>query len=297
MGTDCAVTVVADTASAATTGARTAWWTLEDLDRRWSRFRADSELSRLNREAAASDAEVTTDVSVPTATLVAGMVWAFRITDGIVDASVLGQVEAAGYDRDWATLLVDQGDIRGDRPPASVQSAASRMATVRAVGSTVTRGGGVRLDSGGVGKGLAADLVADLVRAQGATGVLADIGGDVRCWGADHVGRAWVIGAADERDPDSGDLLASWELGDAAVATSSVMRRRWVGGHHLIDPSTGCPSTSDLLATTVVADTALAAEVFAKAAVIRGSTWARQWLPSRVQQAVLTPTSGPPITV
>lgn len=89
-----------------------------------------------------------------------------------------------------------------------------------------------------------------------------------------------------------GSHLEQWRVTDAGVATSSVARRRWAGGHHLIDPRTGKPARTDLLAVTAVANTALAAETATKAALIGGGDFARAWLPDRTHAAILTFTDG-----
>jgi thiamine biosynthesis lipoprotein len=133
--------------------------------------------------------------------------------------------------------------------------------------STIVVPPGLLLDPGSIGKGLAGDLLVATGRSAGATGVLVNLGGDVRCWGAEATGDPFVVevaadarlGAPTDADWDAGgpDTGALWVTpGDGAVVTSTVLRRRWATpqgtAHHLVDPDSGRPTTHDVVAVTVV---------------------------------------------
>jgi thiamine biosynthesis lipoprotein len=139
-------------------------------------------------------------------------------------------------------------------------------------GDTVTFPEGMGFDPGGIGKGLAADLVTADLLAAGASGVCVNIGGDVRVAGDSPNGLGWTLAI---EHPSSSRPIALVGLWDGAVGTSSVLCRVWtVSGqlrHHLLDPATGQPSTSDLALATVIAGEAWIAEVLAKAILLRGS--------------------------
>jgi thiamine biosynthesis lipoprotein len=127
---------------------------------------------------------------------------------------------------------------------------------------------GVRLDSGGIGKGLAADLVAELLR--GAPAWMVDCGGDLRIGGTDRRPRAVNV-----RDPlDRHRIVHQLHVTSGAVATSGVTRRSWdhdgVRSHHLIDPRTGLPAATGVLQVTALAPTGVEAEVLAKMALLAG---------------------------
>lgn len=298
MGTDCQVRATCTTAREALAAVGLGWQGVQECERLWSRFRPDSELSQLNsvvvKDASASQ------VSELTATLIAAMLWAYEYSDGWVDASLLPEVIAAGYDRDFADVAAARGVNPG---PGAMEVPQPRhggvrltargpgMKSVSLEGTQLLRTSSVQLDSGGVGKGLAADLVAESIVRGGAIGALVDLGGDIRAIGVDQHARPWTVRAADERDPRHGDI-AEWDVNDAGVATSSVARRRWNGGHHLIDPHTGKPSESDLCAVTVVHRNALAAEVAAKTALLMGRAAGTSWLDEQGVAAVLTGRDG-----
>jgi thiamine biosynthesis lipoprotein len=232
---------------------------IEALERRWTRFDPDSELSRL-RVAGGRPVRVSAD----TLQLVAVACEASRLTKGLFDPTVLDAMIANGYDRTFT-------DLGGGPAPTAAPRAAPGIASIR-VGrarQTVTVAAGVGIDPGGIGKGLAADIVADEVMQRGARGVLVDIGGDVRCRGVGPYEGAWVVDVA---HPFRDGSLLHLALGDAGIATSSCLRRRWAAGsrHHIVDPATGRPTATAIVAATVIAAAAWRAEALAKAVIVAG---------------------------
>lgn len=227
------------------------------LERRWSRFQPDSEVSRIN----AADGQPIT-VSTTTATLIALAVRGWAATDGAYDPTVLDAVIGAGYDRSFELIAAsDAGPTAATRPAPGCAGIAVDVDTGR-----VRLPAGVRIDPGGIGKGLAADLVATMLVANGASGALVNIGGDVRVAGTAPSG-GWRIDVDLPTVTDTGLVLRS-----GGVATSGTHRRQWVRdgqrSHHLIDPRTGVPSASPFMAATVVAGTAWHAEVLTKATLL-----------------------------
>jgi thiamine biosynthesis lipoprotein len=240
---------------------------LGQLEERWSRFRPESDVSRVNQ---AGDEAVV--VTPDTFELLELAVAAWEVTDGLFDPSVLPALLEAGYDRSFE--LLDSADPPAPREAPPTPAPGCEAVELDAQRRSVRTPDDVLLDLGGLGKGHAADVVAaELLRA-GATGALVDLGGDIRTIGDGPVGQgAWTVGV---EHPYDGSLITTLALGDAGVATSTTARRRWQGPdpdtHHLIDPSTGAPAHSDIVAATVIAADAAWAEVIAKAALIAGPT-------------------------
>ena len=232
---------------------------IEHLERLWSRFIETSEVCELNRRA--GDEVV---VSPETALLVERAIEAWRLTGGGFDPTVLGAVLRAGYDVSFEAM------------PDNKTPVASNLLTgctdIEIDGCSVRLPAGTGFDPGGIGKGLAADIVISEVLTAGATGACVNLGGDLRVAGVNPQGGAWTIAI---EHPASPEPIALVGLGAGAVATSTTLRRRWnVDGqqrHHLIDPATGEPSDSDLELSTVIAGEAWIAEVLAKAVLLRGS--------------------------
>jgi thiamine biosynthesis lipoprotein len=240
---------------------------LHELDRRWSRFRPDSEVSRLN---AAAGRPV--EVSPETALLVDLARQGWHRTNGRYDPTLLAAVRRAGYTDDFARLAPDA------RPPSGAiehDPGSCGRITIEAGAGTIALPDGAGFDPGGIGKGLAADLVSADLAAGGTAGGCVNIGGDLRAWGRGPADVRWRVAAADR----------TIAVTDAGVATSGTERRTWILAgrrmHHLIDPSTLAPADTGVTTVTVIAAAAWQAEVYALAALLSGPTRAcedlRRW--------------------
>lgn len=222
-------------------------------DRRFSRFRSDSELTWVNRRSGRP-----THVSREFARVLGVAFEMAAATDGLVDPTVGGAVRAAGYDRDFA-LLVD--DPRAAPAAAPVPG----WHAVRQRGQILHLPQGCELDLNGIVKSLTVDEAADLLDSPGFVAA----GGDIA-----------VRGGIDIALPVAGAV----RLLEGGVATSGSGRRRWRRGgtwhHHLIDPSTGACAASHWEQVTVAGATCLEADVAAKAAFVAGTS-GPAWLDDR----------------
>jgi thiamine biosynthesis lipoprotein len=230
---------------------------IEDLESKWSRFRPTSEVARLD---GARDAPLA--VSADTRALVRHSVQAWSLTDGAFDPSILDALRAWGYDRTFdAVTAKEQVPSTGAAPGLASVEVDERAGTVLL--------GGAGFDPGGIGKGLAADIVAEELIDAGADAALVNLGGDLRIAGSPPPS-GWVIAVEDPLHPSCD--LARHALTDGAVATSSDRRRRWrVAGHeahHLIDPGSGRPCTSAWAGVAIFAGAAWWAEALTKAVLI-----------------------------
>ena len=244
---------------------------LLDWHDRFTRFTTTSELAHLN-----ADTREEVPVSATMAALAAAIVDAAERTAGLVDGTLAREIEAAGYPAApvrplplrLSLRLVKRRAPAGPSPDAGWRRVATGSGTVR-------RPPGLALDSGGLGKGLFADLLAgDLA---GRPAFVVDCAGDLRLGGS---------GARPVRvaSPFGGEILHTFALRDGGVATSGIGRRSWLdaGGrpaHHLLDPATGRPAFTGVVQATALAPTAVEAETLAKAAVLSGPAGARAWLP------------------
>jgi thiamine biosynthesis lipoprotein len=186
------------------------------------------------------------------------------ISGGAFDPTVLGALLRAGYVRSFETL--------GPASPRGASPLDIGASDIVVDAGTVRLPDGVGFDPGGIGKGLAADLVLAELLDAGADGACVNLGGDVAVAGTGPGGLAWTVAVEHEwADGPVADL----GLAAGAVATSTTLRRRWGPDgdvrHHLVDPRTGRPSESDVNHVTVVAASAWAAEVLAKAVLLAGS--------------------------
>jgi FAD:protein FMN transferase len=247
----------------------------QSIEARFSRFRPDSELSQLNADPADNQ-------HVPVSDDLAELIWlakaAAENSSGVFDPTILDALEAAGYDRSIDTIRAAGTMVRTARAAGhSFRWRSVQVAQTAHDGWMVTRPAGLRLDLGGIAKGWAADQAAALLRPLGDG--LVNAGGDLRAWGTQPgalPGQGWLVAVDHPEHP--GDDAAWLHVVDGAAATSSVVTRRWAGGHHLIDPRTGRPAETDLLSVTALAPRAVQAEVMAKVGLILGVDAGLAWL-------------------
>ena len=258
----------------AASAVRDARETLLEWHLRFSRFVADSELCRLN-----GDSRREVPVSPLMARLARATSMAGSLTDGVVDATLLEQIERAGYEQDLGEPL----NLRTALTLAPPRTPAHARATpgwseleVDMTAGTVTRPPGVSLDSGGLAKGLFADALGERLATHASFAV--DCGGDLLVGGASSTRREINV-----ESPFDGSVLHTFERAQTGVATSGIGRRSWLDAegrpaHHLLDPATGRPAFTGVVQITALAPSALLAEVYAKAALLSGPLAARHWL-------------------
>jgi len=284
MGTDCHVMVSSDGdhVTHAQTLMDLARMRVEILEQCWSRFRPTSELSLLNAAAGSPPITVSDDLLL----LVSRMREAWIDSDGLFDPTVLESMRAWGYDEDFAAVVA-----RTSIGAVAQTTAAPGMGAVVIEGSTVQLPAHVGLDPGAIGKGLAADIIADELQAAGAHGVLINLGGDLAFRGQAPDGAPWHIAIDDERDPGTtlDTLLFDDDVRSGGVATSTTLTRRWAQGrrHHVLDPRSGAMSAHELLQVTVIAPTAWQAEVAATTALLKEPGEALAWLAARGMSGIL----------
>ncbi len=277
MGCQMLAVVDSDDAAAAATLAQVPNWFAE-----WegilSRFKEQSELSRLNGAEGQA-----VRVSETLWQVIQHALAAAQSSEGLVTPTVLEALEAAGYDRSFEMLPAKDWQVtRG-----TVHLGDWREIECDAAARTVRLPRGVRLDLGGIAKGWAADMAAQ--RLGHYSPALVDAGGDIATGGARANGESWPVGVADPLDAEHD--LAVLKLDYGAVATSGRDYRNWLRNgraqHHIIDPRTGYPAETDVLSATVVAPTAVRAEMAAKVALILGSKRGLEWVEARTDLAAL----------
>jgi thiamine biosynthesis lipoprotein len=234
-------------------------WAMEavfaEIEARFSRFRADSELCRVNARAGRL-----TKVSRPFADLLAWSLESALATGGMFDPTLLEALIAAGYDRDYAEIR-SGGVVIREPPPAG-----GRWREIEVEERMVKLPEEVRLDFGGVAKGWAVDRATEV--AVGLPWAVVNAGGDLRVTGTPP-NPGVEVGVDDPADP-SRHILQLW-LEKGALATSSVLSRTWGPGlHQLIDPRTSRPAATGVVQATVWAPTCAEAEVRSKWAMLAG---------------------------
>jgi thiamine biosynthesis lipoprotein len=237
-------------------GAAAIMRTFEKLEMRFSRFRDDSELTRVNGRAGRW-----TSVSSDFLALLRCSLEAAASTGGTFDPTVIRAMESAGYDVDLDEVLRTARGVLGPPVPCG------RWNEIEVRGNEVRLPIDVGLDFGAVAKGWAADVAVQRALDAGMAWVLVSSGGDCRLGG-----RAPEL-EIDVEDPDTTGLpIATLRLQRGALATSSTVKRTWGPGlHHVIDPATGRPAVTDARQATTWAPTGAEAEVAATTMLLRGT--------------------------
>lgn len=257
------------------------------VDEAASRFRDDSELSRLHARRGKS-----TTVSPLLAHALAVALRAAEATDGLVTPTVGGALRTLGYDRDFAEVA------SGDPAPTGAATPAWPWWQVRCDPATlrVVVPRPVTLDLGATAKALAADLAAAEAAARSGCGVLVSLGGDVAVVGPAPEG-GWRIGIGDDHEHAD---AAAVTIVSGGLATSSITRRRWRRGdrmvHHIADPRTGDAVVPFWRTVSVAAASCVDANTASTAAVVLGAA-APEWLEHRSLPARLVNLRGDVLTV
>jgi thiamine biosynthesis lipoprotein len=237
-----------------------------------SRFRIDSELSRLNQTY-----DLPVEVSETFWDVFQTVQWADQFTGGLVTPTVLDAVLEAGYDRSFDSLPRYQSG-----PMMSLLAEIHPLSMVIADEAThsICLPQGVHLDFGGVAKGWAAHQTVERLQTEGP--ILMNAGGDIAISDPRAGGELWAVGVSNPFE--AGRDLEVLHLKRCGVATSGKDRRHWSQNgllrHHIINPLTGQPAETDVLTATIVAPTVMEAEASAKAALILGREKGMEWIES-----------------
>jgi len=294
MATDVSVAISAsrEQAGAASVAADACMDWFDEVDASLSRFRPDSELSRLNRAANhwfAASALLYGAVTVAMKSA--------HASDGHFDPTLLRRIQALGYDRDFDEIARREiAPASGMAPPVPVAPRAWRAIEIDPVRRRIRLPEHVQLDLGGIAKGWSADVALHRFCLP-FSGALINVGGDLRANGGPVPGEGWSVGIRDPRrelatgegSSPGADHVAILTFSRGGLATSGAVRRWWLRDgkrtHHLLDPRTGnpielwidqdtvpdTPEAAPLIATaTALAPTAARAEVAAKVALLRG---------------------------
>lgn len=256
------------------------------LDRAASRFRPDSEVSRL-ADAGGRPMPVSPVLADAVAVALAGA----GISDGDLDPTMGADLAALGYDRTFSELAPP--------PPAPPEPGATRAAAVPglhvhatptwrdvhldAPAGTLTVPAGVVLDLGATAKARCADLSAERIAGRLGCGVLVSLGGDIAVAGPVPQG-GWIVRVQEATGDPGAAPIGLWTtvaLTSGGLATSSTAARRWRRGgsvlHHILDPRTHEPAISSWTTVSVAAGSATLANIASTTSIIRGRR-APAWL-------------------
>ncbi len=228
---------------------------LAELEARWTRFTPDSDIGRANRTRG-----LPIDVHADTRLLVRQALRAHQLTDGAFDPTIHDALVSNGYSRTFDQVAEGSNLAVATSPSPGIEGI-----VVDDELGTITLPEGVGFDPGGIGKGLAADLLVEELIADGAAGVFVSIGGDIRTGGVPPEGDGWLVPI--QEPAVAPRPLATVGISGGAMATSTTEKRTWMAGgtrrHHVIDPRTGHPAHTPVALVTVIAGEGWWAEALA----------------------------------
>jgi thiamine biosynthesis lipoprotein len=260
MGTSVRVDLWCEDAEQAAAAVDAVMAEMHRIDRTYSPHKADSELSVINRHAAAS----AVTVSDETLRLLQRAIDFSRLSEGAFDITYA----SVGHLYDYREGVLPDDDVLDRARQAIGWQGLQLDAEARTVAFARP---GMRIDLGGFAKGHAVDNATTLLKAHGIGHAMVSAGGDSRVIG-DRRGRPWTIGVRDPRRP--GEVVAVLPLEDVAISTSGDYERYFehdgVRCHHLIDPATG-RSASTVRSVTILADDGLTTEGLSKAVFVMGA--------------------------
>lgn len=250
----------------------------------FSRFRPNSQISEINR---CGGEWVKADPL--TYMLLEDALSAFDQTDGLFNPFLGKTLQTLGYDRSFEQLKPSQQLPNTECGETGSITCLEKAAWPACLDFDKQKGlvrlsPAVEVDLGGIAKGWIAQYACNQFMQSGVAHGLIDAGGDIVIWGKEPRQRLWGIGVAHPFEQDR-DIAGLWLEGLAAIATSSIVKRRWKNAdgqsvHHIIDPRTQAPARSDLLQATVLARDLTTAEQYAKCLIILG-TAGFSWLSAK----------------
>lgn len=259
MGTAVQVTLWSDTRARADAAIAAVMAEMHRIDHAMSPHKPDSELSRINREAAAGPVALSPEMH-----------------DLLVRAVAFSQQSGGAFDITYASAghlydyreRIRPGEARLDEARQAIGY--QHLVLDRAAGTLRFAHPGTRIDLGGFAKGHAVDRSTAILQRHGIAHAVVSAGGDSRVLG-DRRGRPWNIAVRDPRKP--GEVVAVLPLEDVAVSTSGDYERYFEQDgerfHHVIDPRTG-KSATGVRSVTILADDGLSAEAWSKSVFVMG---------------------------
>lgn len=275
---------------------------VQDIDLACSRFRSDSEITRVNAGAGRP-----VRVSGLLAEALELALRAAALTDGDVDPTVGQALVLSGYDRDWRLLEPAATSARMTEmstPDTALQISANRVSSWRSVtfdrhARTVRVPRGVTIDLGATAKAWVADRAAHAASRTAGCGVLVSVGGDIAL-GGQAPADGWAVHVTDDHRSAPSAPGQTVTIRSGGLATSSTAVRRWRHEgqtmHHIIDPATGAPVRGTWRTVSVAAASCADANIATTAALVRAGA-APAWLASIGVPARLISTSGRVYTV
>ena len=235
---------------------------IERLDDLLSIGKAESEISRINRDGSGV-------MSEDTNTMVTEALRLYDTTGGAIDITVYPLMDLWGFTT-GKFAVPDAQELS-----ALLAQCGSDKLTVN--GDTIMLAEGQGIDLGGIAKGYTSGNLMEIFEEYDLVGAVVSLGGNVQCYRTKTDGSLWRCGIQDPQDPENGSAyLGVVSVADRAVITSGAYERYFVDEatgktyHHILDPKTGYPAESGLLSVTVVSTDGMLADGLSTSCYVMG---------------------------
>jgi thiamine biosynthesis lipoprotein len=242
------------------------------LDARLSVGDSDSEVSKLN---AAGGGTVSPDVAV----LMQKALAIYRSTGGAFDISIYPIMKLWGF-----TEVYDASDPKTSTRVKHIPSAAAISETLTKVGAskmrynaktrTLALPAGMQIDFGGIAKGYTSQRLIDIMKKDGVTAAMVELGGNVQVYGQKPDGSPWRVGIANPKNREK--TVGTLNLTRSCAVITSGGYERYITDsagrryHHIIDPKTGYPAESGLASVTIICKDGTTADALSTALFVMG---------------------------
>ncbi|AWB43236.1 thiamine biosynthesis protein ApbE [Paenibacillus sp. CAA11] len=237
---------------------------LEDIDSKISRTSEVSEISKVNKASGQAPVKVSAD----TFELVSKALDYARRTDGQFDPAIGNLVTLWNIGHEGAHV-----------PPADQIEKAQKLCDYRKIqmkaetNEIYLEEAGMSIDLGSIGKGYAADVIADYITGHGFKSAIIDLGGNVFAVGQKLGGKNWTIGIQDP-DKERGNPIGNISVDNKTIVTSGIYERFFIENgklyQHIINPKTGYPVDNNLSSVTIVTDRSADADALSTTTFVLG---------------------------
>ena len=237
-----------------------------ELEKLWAVTDENSEIYLINHNNGKS-----VDISQETADLIEFSLDVSEMTDGALDCTIYPLLTAWGFTTSDYHIP--------DEEQLNVLLENTGYEKVCLEEQTITVPKNMQLDLGAVGKGYTGDIITEILKENGITSALLDLGGNIQTIGTKSDGSDWKVGL---RSPFDDNTFATLEVSDCAVITSGGYERYFIGDDgrtywHIIDPKTGRPANSGLLSVTIVGKEGKLCDALSTALFVMGLDKAKEF--------------------
>jgi len=240
-----------------------------DFEKKFSRFLPNNELFRLNNESSGKQ-----KISSTMTALLSAAKDQYLKTSGIFDPTVIGSLENIGYNKTFELVEKNSNTQEIDLEKIKYNfNNRKKMDELRLKDEIAFFPKGFKLDLGGIGKGYIVDFLSEQLSML-TNDYWISAGGDILIKGNNNQSNGWQVAIQDPIKQAESQYHLNTKGHKLGIATSGIIKRQGKTGkfawHHLIDPRTGLPAINDVLTATVIAPSALEADVWAKTVLILG---------------------------